>query len=73
MRSSGEFLDGLADQHLVLDIHGARGLVEDQDRRVAEHDACQRDALALAAREPISALADHRVVALRQALMNWWA
>ena len=51
---------------LVLDIDGAGGLVEDQDGGVAEHGAGQRDALPLAAGESVAALADDRVVAVRQ-------
>src|SRR5262249_29938985 len=47
---AGELLDRLADQGLVLDIDGARRLVEDEDGGVAEHRPGQRDSLALAAR-----------------------
>src|SRR4051794_22505440 len=63
---AGEFLDGLADQGLVLDVDGAGGLVEDQDGRVAEHGAGQGDPLALATGEAEPALADDRVVAVGQ-------
>ena len=46
----------------------ARGrLVEEQDRRVLEEGAGERDALALAAREPAAGRADAEVVALGQA------
>ena len=41
-------------------------LVEQQDRRVLQHGARDRHALALAAREPDAMLADQGVVALRQ-------
>ena len=41
-------------------------VVEDQDARVGDERAGDRDALALAARERQAALADHGVVALRQ-------
>ena len=41
-------------------------LVEQQDRRVLQHRARDRDALPLPAREPHAVLADQRVVALRQ-------
>ena len=40
------------------------GFVENQDRRVADDGAGDRDALALAARQRDAALADHRVVAV---------
>ena len=52
----------------LLDLHvdGAGGVVEDQDRRVDEQRARDRDALALAARQRVAALADDRVVAVRQ-------
>ena len=43
-------------------------LVEDQDRRVLQEGARDRDALALAAAQRQPALADPRVVALRQPL-----
>ena len=32
-----KFFDGLADQELILNIDGARGLVEDEDGGVAQH------------------------------------
>ena len=41
-------------------------VVEDQDPRVDDERARDRDPLALAARERDPALADHRVVAVRQ-------
>ena len=48
-------------------VSSARGrLVEDQDRRVLEDRARDRDALALPARQPHAVLADRRVEALRQ-------
>ena len=53
---------------LLLDLHvdGARGVVEHEHRRVGEQRAGDRDALALAAREVVAALADDRVVAVGQ-------
>src|SRR5271157_2574098 len=69
----GELFDGLADQGLVLDVHGAGGLVEDQDRGIAKHRPRQGDALALASGKAVPALADDRVVTLGQVMMNWWA
>ena len=72
--AAGELLDRLADQGLVLDVHGAGGLVEDQDGRVAEHGPGQGDPLPLAAGKRRAALADDGVVALAAAsMMNWWA
>ena len=56
----GEFLDGFADQHLILDIDGAGRLVEDQDGGIAKHGASQRDSLALTAGKPVAPLADQR-------------
>ena len=47
-------------------VERRRGLVEDEDPRVLEQDPRDRDALLLAARELVAALADHRVVALGQ-------
>ena len=54
------------DALLHLHVDGARGVVEDQDRRVDEQRAGDGDALALAARQRVAALADHGVVPLGQ-------
>ena len=53
---------------LLLDLHvdGAGGVVEHEDRRVDQQRAGDGDALALAARERVAALADDGVVALGQ-------
>src|SRR5437660_247429 len=48
-------------------VERARRLVEDQDRRVAQDRARDRDALLLAAGEAVAALADHGVIAVGQA------
>ena len=55
-------------ERLALGVERARGLVEDQDRRVLQDRARDRDALALSAGELDAALADERVVAVRQRL-----
>ncbi len=47
-------------------VEGARGLVEDEDARVLEQDAGQGDALLLATRELVAALADDGLVAVRK-------
>ena len=52
------------DQRLALAVEARRRLVEDQDARVGEDRARDRDPLALAARELHAALADDGVVAL---------
>ena len=49
-------------------VDRGRRVVEDEDPRVDRERSRDRDALALAARERDPALADHRVVALRQLL-----
>ena len=54
----------LLDRRLDLRIERRGRLVEDQDRRVLQHDAGDRDALALAAGQLDAALADMRVEAL---------
>src|SRR5215213_783966 len=51
---------------LRLGVERARRLVEDEDRRVAQDRPRDRDALLLAAGEPVAALADNGVVAVRQ-------
>ena len=56
----------LLDHRLVLRVHRGQGLVEDQDRRVAQQRAGDRDALALPSGELDAPLAHHRGVALRQ-------
>ena len=53
----------LLDRELDLAVERRGGLVEHQDRRVLQHHARDRDALALPARELDAALADVRVVA----------
>ena len=47
-------------------------LVEQQHRRILQQHARDRDALLLAAGEPVAALADDRVVALLEPAMMWW-
>jgi hypothetical protein len=57
-------LDGTLDEPLADRVQGAGGLVEDEDARILEQYPCQGDALLLAARELVAALAHHRLVAL---------
>ena len=57
----------LLDHRLVLGIDRGQRLVQHQDRRIAQHGAGDRDALALPARQLDAALADHRVVAVAAA------
>ena len=47
-------------------VQRAGRFVQDQDARILEQDARDREALTLAARELVAALADHRLVAGRQ-------
>ena len=54
------------DDRLVLRVHCGQRLVQDQDRRVSQQGAGDRDPLALPARELDAALADDRGVAVRQ-------
>ena len=54
------------DQPLRFGVERRRGLVQDQDRRVLEQRAGDRQALALPARQPLPALADRRPVAVRK-------
>ncbi len=62
----GEAIDRLLDHRLVFGVDRGQRLVEDQDRRVAQEGAGDRQPLALAARQHDPALADHRLPALRQ-------
>ncbi len=61
-----EPLERLLHEQLVVRVERARRLVEQQDRRVLENRARDRDALPLSARQPHAALAEKRVVPLRQ-------
>ena len=59
-------LDGRLDESLADGVEGARRLVEDEDAGVLEQHPGERDALLLAARQLVAALADDRVVAVGQ-------
>ena len=62
-----QVVERLLDLLLGLGVDRRGGLVEDQDARVDQQRARDRDALALAAGQRLAALADQRVVAVRQA------
>ena len=64
--SFGDLRHVLLDDPLAFIVERARGLVEDQDPRLAQQCASNRDALALAAGQAAATFADDRVVALRQ-------
>ena len=68
VRSLHRLAQADADPGLGARIDGGGRVVEDQDPRVDRERARDRQPLALAAREPDPALADHRVVAVRQLL-----
>jgi len=53
------------DAPLGVDVERRGGLVEQQDRRVLQHRARDRETLALAGRELRTAFAERRVVAER--------
>jgi hypothetical protein len=55
------------DRRLVLGVDRRQRFVEQQDRRVAQQRARDREALALAAGEPHAAFADRGIPALRAA------
>src|SRR5688572_1532956 len=59
-----ESLERLLHQSLAFGIERARGLVEQQDGRILEDGARDRDALLLTTREARAALAEEAVVAL---------
>ena len=61
-------LQAVLNQRFALAVEARGRFVENQDRRVGENRARDRDALALAARQPHAALADDRVVALLELL-----
>src|SRR5437879_3234349 len=61
-----EAVERLLDRGLALRVDRGERLVQDQDRRVAQERAGDRDALALAGGETHPALAHHGLVSLRQ-------
>ena len=64
VRSRADVLERALDRGLGLVVDGRGGLVEHQDRRVAQDRPGDRQPLALPARELLAPLADDRVVAL---------
>ena len=64
--SSRQAVDRLLNHRLVLRVHRGKRFVENEDRRVPQQRTGDRQALALAARQQHAALADHRVVTVRQ-------
>lgn len=56
----------ILDQRLVFGIGKGRRLVKDQDRRILQDRAGNRDPLPLAPRKPEAAFTQNRVIALRQ-------
>ena len=61
-----QFRQRILDEQLGLGVERRRGLVEHQNRGVLQQRPRNRQALPLAARQPLPALADHRVVSVRQ-------
>ena len=61
-----EALQGLLDLVLGLGVHRTGGFVQDEDARIADQGPGDRNALALAAREPAAALAHFSVVPVRE-------
>ena len=60
-------VDRLLHQPLGLGVERAGGLIENEDRGIAEQRPCNRDSLALATGEPRAALAQQRAIALGEA------
>ena len=59
-------VERLLDDRFVLGIHRRQRFVEDQDRRISQNRSGDCNTLSLTAREPDTAFANHRVVALGQ-------
>ena len=60
VRPCADLVDGQLDARLGLDVQRAGRFVEHEDRRVLQHRAGDRDALAFATRQLGAALADAR-------------
>jgi hypothetical protein len=63
-----ERVEGALHHRLAGEVERARRLVEDEDRRIREEGARERDELPLARREPAAARVDIGVVPLRELL-----
>jgi len=61
-----QFFEGELDGGFALAVEGAGGLVEDEDRGVAQESAREREALFLSAGETCAAFTDDGVVAIRE-------
>ena len=59
--------DGAVERRLAFGIEVGIGLVEHEQHRIAKERARQREALALAGRQPRAGFAERRVVAVGQA------
>ena len=62
VRCRGDFVQAAQDALLGVGIHAGKGIVENQDARIAKDGAGQGGALLLAAGKRDAALADHGVV-----------
>ena len=54
--TDGELAQRLVDELFAVSIHGRRGFVEDQDRRVTQQGASECDSLTLASRKSMAAI-----------------
>ena len=70
--AAGRGIQSLLHDALRDRVESGCRLVEQQHRRILQQHARDRDALLLAAREPVAALADDRVVPVLEASMMWW-
>ena len=61
-------IDCVLDEALRLRVERARGLVENQDRGIAQNRTCNRDALALPPRQLGPSLSDDRLLPVRHPL-----
>ncbi len=64
--SRRQAVEALLNDRFVLGVHRGERFVENEDWRITQQRTGDRQALALAARQQYPALADHRVVTLRQ-------
>src|SRR5882724_10636149 len=66
--SAAQRVQSVANQRFALAVEARCCLVENENLRVGQHGACDRDSLSLTARQLHAALANHGIVSLLEAV-----